>query len=81
MNGQSMMPVFIHWLDEKKNRMGFSVSDRFKFCVQSLAEHLGFKEKFQVTDYTTLKVYEKDCMQPVMYYATEYVSGIKRYMP
>ncbi len=34
---------------------------------------------FEVTDYATLKVYEKDCMQPVMYYATEYVSGSKRY--
>jgi hypothetical protein len=54
-----------------------SVSDRFKFCIQSLAERLGFKKKFQVTGYTTLKVYKKDCMQPVM--AIEYVSGGKRY--
>ena len=67
MNGQSMMPMCIHWHNEKKNRMGFSVSDRFKFCIHSLAECLEFKEKFQVTGYTTLKVYEKDCMQPVMY--------------
>jgi hypothetical protein len=43
MNGQSMMPVYIHWHDEKKNRMCFSVSDRFKFCIQSSAERLGFK--------------------------------------
>ncbi len=78
MNGQSMMPMCMHWNDEKKNRMGFSVSDRFKFCIQSLADRVGFK-KILVTGYTTLKVYEKDCMQPVMYYATEYVSGGKRY--
>jgi hypothetical protein len=26
-----------------------------------------------------LKVYANDCMQPVMYYATEYVSGSERY--
>jgi hypothetical protein len=58
MSGQSMMPVCIHWHNEKKNRMGFSVSDRFEICIQSLAERLGFKEKFQVTGYTTLKVYE-----------------------
>ncbi len=57
MNGQSMMPMCIHWQDEKKNRVGFSVSDRFKFCIQCLAEYLGFTEKFQVTSYTTLKVY------------------------
>jgi hypothetical protein len=44
MNGQSMMPMCIHWHNEKKNGMGFSVSVRFKFCIQSLAEHLEFKE-------------------------------------
>ncbi len=27
MNGQSMMPMCIHWHDEKKNRIGFLVSD------------------------------------------------------
>jgi hypothetical protein len=79
MNGQSMMPMCIHWYDDKKNRMGFSVSDRFKFCIQSLAELDGFKEKFQVTGYTTCKAYEKNCMQPVIYFATKYVSGSKRY--
>jgi hypothetical protein len=78
MNGQSLMSMCIHWHNEKKSRMGFLVSDRFKFCIQSLAEPLEFKEKFQVAGYTTFKVYEKDCMQPVMYYATEYVSGSNR---
>ncbi len=62
MNSQSMMPVCMHFQDDKKNRMGFSVSDRFKFCIQSLAERVGFEEKIQITGHTTLKVYEKDCM-------------------
>ncbi len=65
--------------DEKKNRMLFSVSERFKVCIQSLAEHHVFKENFEVTGYTTLNIYDKDGMQLVMYYAMEYVSGSKRY--
>jgi hypothetical protein len=68
----------LHWHNEKKEQ-SISVSDRFKFCIHFLAECLGFKEKCQVTGYTTLKVYEKDCMQPVMYYAMECVSGSKTY--
>jgi hypothetical protein len=76
-NGQAIMPMYIHWHNEKQNSMGFSVSDGFKLCIQSLAECHGFTEKFQVTCY--LKVYKKECMQLVMYYAMEYMSGTERY--
>jgi hypothetical protein len=37
------------------------------------------QRKIELTGYTTLKVHKKDCMQPVMCYAMEYVSGSKRY--
>jgi hypothetical protein len=40
------------WHNKENEKMGFSVSDRFKFCNQSLAEHHGFTKKFQVTGYT-----------------------------
>ncbi len=38
-------------------------------------------ENFQVTGYTytSLKVFEKECMQHLMYYAKEYMSGTNRY--
>jgi hypothetical protein len=79
MNGQTMMPVFIHWQDGKKNRMDFFSFRQIQILYSILSRTSWVQRKIQVTGYTTLKIYEKDCMQPVMYYAMEYVSGSKRY--
>ena len=59
--------------------MQLKVSDLFIFAIQRYSHVNEFTDEFQVTGYTTFKVYDNTSDNSVKYYANEYMSGQKRY--
>jgi hypothetical protein len=54
--GERKIPGQIIWLDKKKEKMKFQVSDLFTFAIRRFSHVNGYTDEFKVTGYTTYKV-------------------------
>jgi len=59
--------------------MRFHVSDLFIFAIRRLSHVNGYTDKFKVTGYTTYYAVNNSMDDTIKYYATEYMTGEKRY--
>ena len=55
--------------------MQLKVSDLFIFAIQRYSHVNGFTDEFQVTGYTTFKVYDNTSDNSVKYFANEYMNS------
>ncbi len=67
--GIGISPDKIIWLDKKKEKKKFQLSDLFIFAIRRFSHANGYTDKFKVTGYTTYKVKENSMEDSVKYYA------------
>ncbi len=59
----------VFWHDSKREKMQLKVSDLFIFAIRRYSHVNGFTDEFEVTGYTTFKVYDNASDKSVKYYA------------
>ncbi len=71
----------IVWHDKKREKMTFKVADLFLLAIRRFSHSHGYTDEFKVTGYTIFKVNNEQHLisKNRTYYATEYMSGEKRY--
>ncbi len=70
----------VFWHDRKREKMQLKVSNLFIFVIWRYSHVNGFTDEFEVTGYTTFKVYDNASDNSVKYYANEYMCWKKRYL-